>query len=121
MNEEGYLFLCDRKTDMLIFGGVNIYPQEIESALLAHPQIVDAAVFGIPDEEFGETIAAHIQRIPGSQLTTNDVQTYLGDRLANYKLPRVLVFQEALPREDNGKIYKRALREKYWAGQARRI
>ena len=121
LDDDGYLYLCDRKTDMLITGGVNVYPQEIEAALLTHPQIVDAAVFGIPDDEFGESIAAHIQRIPGSPLTHEEVRAYLGDRLAKYKLPRVVVFDAALPREDNGKIYKQGLRGNYWAGYTRRI
>jgi long-chain acyl-CoA synthetase len=106
---------------MLICGGVNIYPQEIESALLSHDEIVDAAVFGIPDDEMGELVAAHIQRLTNSTLDAQAVLAYLSDRIAKYKLPRKIVFETELPRQDNGKIYKRSLREPYWAGLERRI
>ena len=121
LDADGYLFLCDRRTDMLIAGGVNIYPQEIEAALLSHPQIVDAAVFGIPDDELGEVVAAHIQRVPGSELDEAGVLAHLSGLIARYKLPRVIRFEAQLPRQDNGKLYKRALREPYWAGRERRI
>lgn len=121
LDEAGYLFLSSRKSDMLISGGVNVYPQEIEAALLTHPEIADAAVFGIPDDEFGEVVAAHVQRVPGSDLTADALKAYLRERLAGYKLPRVIAFEEALLREDNGKVYKRLLREPYWAGRDRRI
>jgi long-chain acyl-CoA synthetase len=121
LDEDGYLFLCDRRSDMLIAGGVNIYPQEIEAALVSHPQIVDAAVFGVPDEDMGELVAAHIQRIPGSTLDEQGVLAHLKDQIAKYKLPRVIRFEESLPRQDNGKIYKRSLREPYWAQRERGI
>lgn len=121
IDEDGYVFLCDRRTDMLISGGVNVYPMEIENVLLAHPEIADAAVFGIPDDEFGEVVAAHVQKVPGSMLTEQAVRDHVRASLAGYKVPRVVVFEETLPRQDNGKIYKRALREKYWAGREKRI
>ena len=121
LDEDGYLFLCDRRTEMLISGGVNIYPQEIEGALLSHPEIVDAAVFGIPDADLGEVAAAHIQRLAGSMLDAQAVLSFLTPRIAKYKLPRRIVFETALPRQENGKIYKRSLREPYWAGHERRI
>ncbi len=121
LDEEGYLFLCDRRTEMLISGGVNIYPREVECALLAHPEIVDAAVFGIPDSDMGEVAAAHIQRTPSSTLDAQAVLSHLASRIAKYKLPRKIVFESELPRQDNGKIYKRSLREPYWAGHDRRI
>src|SRR6185369_4138710 len=113
--------LSDRKSDMLISGGVNIYPKEIEDALLAHPEVADAAVFGIPDDEFGELPAAHVQLVPQSSLTAESLGQFLRARLAGYKVPRKIVFEQALPRQDNGKIYKRLLRDKYWEGQAKKI
>jgi len=121
LDEDGYLFLSDRKSDMLISGGVNIYPKEIEDALLAHPEVADAAVFGVPDAEFGELPAAHVQLVPQSHLTADSLIQFLRARLAGYKVPRKIVFEEALPRQDNGKIYKRLLRDRYWEGQAKKI
>lgn len=121
LDEDGFLFLCDRKSDMLISGGVNVYPKEIEDALMAHPEIADAAVFGVPDEEFGELPAAHVQLMPGSSITVESLRQFLRERLAGYKLPRTIVFEAELPRQDNGKIYKRLLRDRYWEGRAKRI
>ena len=118
---DGYLYLCDRKSHMVISGGVNIYPAEIEAELLKIPDVADAAVFGIPDEEFGESLAAHIQLAPGSSLTAEAVQAALSKSLARYKVPRTVVFETELPREDSGKIFKRKLREPYWAGVGRSI
>jgi long-chain acyl-CoA synthetase len=121
LNDEGYLFLCDRKIDMVISGGVNIYPAEIESVLITLPGVHDCAVFGIPDAEFGERLAAVVQPVPGAALTSADVQEHLRRHLADYKIPRLVEFQSDLPREDSGKIFKRRLREPYWADAGRRI
>lgn len=118
---DGYLYLCDRKSQMVISGGVNIYPAEIEAELLKMPGVADAAVFGIPDEEFGESLAAHIELESGAQISSGEVREFLGGVLARYKVPRVLVFEEALPREDSGKIFKRKLRDQYWQDAGRRI
>ncbi|GGC82161.1 acyl-CoA synthetase [Chelatococcus reniformis] len=114
LDEDGYLFLRDRKRDMVISGGVNIYPIEIENALITMPGVRDCAVFGIPDEEFGEQLCAAIEAEPGVTLAAAGVQAYLRERLANYKVPKVIAFHEALPREATGKIFKRKLREAYW-------
>jgi long-chain acyl-CoA synthetase len=121
VDEAGYLYLCDRKSQMVISGGVNIYPAEIEAELLKMPGVADAAVFGVPDEEFGESLAAHIQPIPGVALDARDVRAFLGQSLAKYKLPRTVVFEAELPREDSGKIFKRKLRDPYWADAGRQI
>jgi long-chain acyl-CoA synthetase len=121
LDEDGFLFIVDRAADMVISGGVNIYPAEIEAVLQMLPGVADCAVFGIPDAEFGEALAAVIQTNPGAQLDAAEVQRYLQTRLAGYKVPKVVVFQDSLPREDSGKIFKRKLREPYWAGLARRI
>ncbi|MCC6473929.1 MAG: AMP-binding protein [Burkholderiales bacterium] len=121
VDEDGYLFLCDRKTDMVISGGVNIYPAEIEAHLHAMPGLRDNAVFGIPDEEYGEALAAYVETMPGAQVDENEIRAYLAQRLARFMLPKVIRFVAALPRADNGKIYKRRLAEPYWQGLDRRI
>ena len=121
LDEDGFLFIVDRAADMVISGGVNIYPAEIEAALLGMPGVVDCAVFGIPDAEFGESLLAAIQPEPGADLSAQAVRAYLKPRLADYKLPRQVTLHEQLPREDTGKVFKRKLREPYWAGQARRV
>lgn len=120
-DEDGYLFLCDRASDMVISGGVNIYPAEIETTLISMPGVRDCAVFGIPDDEFGETLCAHIELDQGAELTPDQVISWLAKRLAKYKVPREIVFAETLPREDTGKIMKRKLRDTYWQGHGRRI
>ncbi|MDB5757518.1 MAG: O-succinylbenzoic acid--CoA ligase [Burkholderia sp.] len=121
MDEEGFLHICDRKADMIISGGVNIYPAEIESVLHTMPGIADCAVFGIPDAEFGEGLAAAVQLLPGTQLDAAAVQSFLRERIANYKVPRIVDIHQQLPREDTGKIFKRKLRDPYWQGQQRAI
>lgn len=121
LDEDGFLYICDRKADMVISGGVNIYPAEIESVLLTMPGIEDCAVFGIPDAEFGEGLAAAVQPRPGSPIEADAVQAFLRERIANYKVPRLIEIHAALPREDSGKIFKRRLREPHWQGQARVI
>jgi long-chain acyl-CoA synthetase len=114
-DEQGFLFLCGRRNDMVISGGANIFPADIEEVLLACPGVADCAVFGIPDEEYGEVLAAHVEPIPGAELHEAGVRAYLRDRLPGFKVPRVIRFEQALPREDSGKIFKRRLREPYWA------
>ena len=118
---EGFLFLCDRKRDMIISGGVNIDPAEIESVLIQMPGVRDCAVFGIPDEEFGEHICAYVEPADGAAMDASAVRAYLGDHLARYKVPRVVEFDGALPREDSGKIFKRKLRAPYWEKAGRNI
>jgi len=121
VDEDGYLFLCDRKKDMVISGGVNIYPAEIESVLIDMPGVKDCAVFGIPDEEFGEVLCAYIEPEPEAQPGEDEVRSYLLGRLAGYKMPRVIEWIGALPREDSGKIFKRKLRAPYWEQAGRQI
>jgi acyl-CoA synthetase (AMP-forming)/AMP-acid ligase II len=117
-DDEGYYYICDRKTDMIISGGMNIYPAEIEAALEQHPDIFDAAVFGIPSEEWGELVHATVVLAPGASLSAEDVTAYARDHLASYKLPRSVQFADELPRTGSGKILKRQLRAPFWAGQA---
>ncbi|MFC3226868.1 acyl-CoA synthetase [Marinibaculum pumilum] len=121
LNGDGYLFLCDRKRDMIISGGVNIYPAEIEAEIMTHPAIADCAVFGIPDDEFGEAIAAAICVQAGHDLSAKDLSAYLAERMARYKLPRVIDLHDSLPREDSGKIFKQRLRAPYWEKAGRQI
>lgn len=113
LDAQGYLFLCDRRVDMVISGGVNIYPAEVEAALLEHPDIADCAVFGVPDPEFGEALVAHVQT--DAELPAETVQAFLRARIAGYKVPRHIVITRALPREETGKIMKRKLKEAFMA------
>jgi long-chain acyl-CoA synthetase len=121
VDDDGFLFIVDRKADMVISGGVNIYPVEIEGVLHTMPGVADCAVFGIPDDEFGESLAAAVQLLPGSSLTAESVRAWLHERMAGFKVPRLVTFHDSLPREDTGKIFKRKLREPYWEGRARRV
>jgi long-chain acyl-CoA synthetase len=121
IDEDGYLYVCDRASDMVISGGVNIYPAEIEAALIVMPGVRDCAVFGIPDEEFGEALAAAVQIERDSSVQAEDVKRYLQERIASYKVPRVITFHAELPREESGKIFKRRLRAPYWENTGRRI
>ena len=121
LDQDGYLFICDRSSDMVISGGVNIYPAEIEAVLHGMPGVHDCAVFGVPSEEFGEALAAAIQPEPGARLDAAAVQTWLAERIAGYKVPRAVEFHDALPREDSGKIFKRKLRAPHWEKAGRRI
>ena len=120
-DEDGYLFLCDRKSHMIISGGVNIYPAEIESIALEHPKIKDCAAFGIPDEKFGEAIALAVERTPGADLTEAEIVSFLKERIASYKVPKLIQFHASLPREDSGKIFKRVLRQPFWDQTGRNI
>lgn len=121
LDKDGFLLLCDRRNQMVISGGVNIYPAEIESELLKLQGVADCAVFGIPDEEFGESLAAVIQPQPGADLSAEGVRRDLALHLAKYKIPRVITFAAELPREDSGKIFKRQLRAPYWEKTGRQI
>jgi long-chain acyl-CoA synthetase len=121
MDDAGYLYLCDRKLDMVISGGVNIYPAEIEAVLIAMPGVRDCAVFGIPDDELGEALAAIVEPEPGASLSADQVSAWLRQRQAGYKTPRLIEFRADLPREDSGKMFKRKLREPYWQNAGRHI
>ncbi|MDX6743797.1 acyl-CoA synthetase [Actinocorallia sp. A-T 12471] len=124
LTEDGHLFLSDRKSDMIISGGANIYPAEIENEIILHPKVADVAVFGIPNEEWGEEIKAVIEPAvgiePGDALT-EEIFEYLKPRLAKMKWPRTIDYTDALPREPNGKLLKRKLRDPYWADRATSI
>lgn len=121
LDAEGYLYVTDRKRDMVISGGVNIYPAEIEHTLVTHPEVADCAVFGIPDAEYGEAVAVAVVRAPGSGITEAQVRDWVRQRLAGYKVPRHVEFHAALPREGMGKVFKNQLRAPHWERTGRRI
>jgi long-chain acyl-CoA synthetase len=120
MDEDGFLFLRDRKVDMIIAGGVNIYPAETEAVLLQHPKVGDAAVFGVPNDDLGEEIKAAVQPAegvtPGPELE-KELIAFCTENLARYKVPRSIDFVDDFPRTPTGKLIKRQLRDPYWAGR----
>jgi acyl-CoA synthetase (AMP-forming)/AMP-acid ligase II len=121
MDADGFVYICDRQRDMIISGGVNIYPAEIEDVLHRHPAILDVAVFGVPDEEWGERVHAAVQLRPGRALSAEEITGFARTHLAGYKVPREVSFVEDFPRDAAGKLVKRLLREPYWKGRATRV
>lgn len=119
--KDDHLYLCDRRADMVISAGVNIYPAEIEAVMLQCPYVRDCAVFGIPDDEMGESLAAAVEPMPGATPDAVQLRAFLEARIARYKVPRRIDFHEALPREDSGKIFKRRLRDPFWQAAGRKI
>jgi long-chain acyl-CoA synthetase len=121
VDADGFLFLTDRVKDMIISGGENIYPAEIENALAGHPAVADVAVIGVPDARWGETAKAIVVRRPGTDPRPDDIIAFARERLAHFKCPTSVDFAETLPRNPSGKLLKRELREPYWRGRERRI
>jgi fatty-acyl-CoA synthase len=121
LDEAGYLYIYDRVKDMIVSGGENIYPAEVESALFGHPAIADVAVIGVPDARWGEAVKAIIVLKPGEKADAAELLAYARDRIAGYKLPKSVDFIAALPRNPTGKVLKRELRERYWQGEARQV
>jgi acyl-CoA synthetase (AMP-forming)/AMP-acid ligase II len=121
IDADGFVYICDRKRDMIISGGVNIYPAEIEDVLHRHPAIEDAAVFGVPDPEWGERVHAAVQLRAGTSLSARDVIDFCRGRLADYKAPRAVSFHTEFPRDTAGKLVKRTLREPFWVGRDVRV
>ena len=123
-DDDGFLFLCDRKIDMVISGGVNIYPAEVEACLLGHDAVADVAVIGVPDDEWGESVLAIVEPAAGASpgpALSDALVAHCREHIARFKCPRRVDFVDVLPRLPNGKIEKRRLREPYWAGHARAI
>ena len=124
VDDDGYLYLTDRKTYMIISGGVNIYPQETENLLITHPKVVDAAVFGVPNEDLGEEVKAVVQLMPGVEPAPElerELIAFCREHLAHFKCPRTIDFVDELPRLPTGKLYKRLLRDRYWGNKTSRI
>ena len=121
IDEEGFVYICDRIRDMVISGGVNIYPAEIEDVLHRHPSVQDVAVFGVPDEEWGERLHAAVQPRAGARLTADELIEFARGHLGGYKVPREVSLHAELPRDSAGKLLKRVLRDPYWAGRNARV
>ena len=121
MDAEGYLSIRDRKKDMIISGGVNIYPAEIEAVLYAHPQILDAAVIGVPKDEWGESVVAIVQAKSGETIDLGELEAFVAERVGGYKRPRSYELRDELPRTDSGKLLKRVLRDEFWSEQERAV
>ncbi len=121
VDDEGFYYVVDRKKDMIISGGVNIYPAEIEAALRLHPEVYDCAVIGVPNDEWGEEVKAVVQLRPGAAATAESIRAFLAEHVADYKLPRSVDFVDELPYNPSGKLLKRELRARYWEGAGRTI
>ncbi|GDX33686.1 acyl-CoA synthetase [Actinomycetes bacterium] len=120
-DNDGYVYIFDRVKDMIVSGGENIYPAEVENALMAHPAIADVAVIGVPDEKWGEVPMALVVRKPDTQVTESEILVFARERLAGFKTPKSVAWIDALPRNPSGKILKKDLREPYWKGHTRRV
>jgi long-chain acyl-CoA synthetase len=121
LDADGYLYIHDRIKDMIISGGENIYPAEVESALMSHPAVADVAVLGVPDDEWGEAVKAIVVRAPGHEVTPDELIAFSREHLAHFKCPSSVDWIDALPRNPSGKLLKTELREPYWRGQERRV
>jgi acyl-CoA synthetase (AMP-forming)/AMP-acid ligase II len=121
LDADGYIYIHDRVKDMIVSGGENIYPAEIESALMGHPQIADVAVIGVPDEKWGESVMAIIVAKDGEEIPQDELEAFARERIAGYKVPRHIAYVDELPRNPSGKILKRELRKPYWEGQERQV
>ena len=121
MDEDGYVYIHDRVKDMIISGGENIYPAEVENAVYGHPDVAEVAIIGVPDDKWGETVKAVVAPKPGTNPSEADIIAFARERIAGFKAPKSVDFIEALPRNASGKILKRQLREPYWAGREREV
>jgi long-chain acyl-CoA synthetase len=121
MDEDGYVYIHDRVKDMIISGGENIYPAEVENAIFGHPDVADVAVIGVPDAKWGEAVKAIVVKKPGREPSPDEIIGFARQRIAAYKAPKSVDFIAALPRNPSGKILRRELREQYWEGKERRV
>ena len=121
LDEKGYLFIMDRSKDMIISGGENIYPREIEEVLVRHPAVREVSVIGVPDPKWGEAIKAVVSLTPGMTATEKELIDFCKDNIASYKKPKSVEFVDELPKSNYGKILKRELRAKYWQNQERKV
>jgi acyl-CoA synthetase (AMP-forming)/AMP-acid ligase II len=121
LDEDGYVYIFDRVKDMIVSGGENVYPEEVENALMGHPAIADVAVIGVPDEKWGEVPMAIVVRKPDAVVTEDEVIAFAKERLAGFKCPKSVTWIDALPRNPSGKILKKDLRAPYWEGRTRKV
>jgi acyl-CoA synthetase (AMP-forming)/AMP-acid ligase II len=118
---DGYLYIHDRVKDMIVSGGENVYPAEVENAIFGHPAVADVAVIGVPDERWGEAVKACVVKKPGAEATPAEIIAWARERIAGYKLPKTVDFVETLPRNPTGKVLRRELRKPYWEGRDRQV
>jgi long-chain acyl-CoA synthetase len=121
IDAEGYLFLTDRVKDMIVSGGENVYPAEVENALAKHPAVAEVAVIGVPSDKWGETVKAVVVVKPGAEVTAAELMAHAKTQLAGFKCPTSVDFMEVLPRNPSGKVLKKDLRAPFWEGKARQI
>jgi long-chain acyl-CoA synthetase len=121
LDQDGYVYIHDRVKDMIISGGENVYPAEVENAIFGHPAVADVAVIGVPDERWGEAVKAVVVKKPGAYASPEEIIAWARERIAAFKAPKSVDFMDALPRNPSGKILRRVLRESYWAGIERRV
>jgi acyl-CoA synthetase (AMP-forming)/AMP-acid ligase II len=121
VDEDGYIYLVDRQKDMIISGGFNVYPTEVEASLYQHPDVMEACVIGVPDEKWGESVKAVVVLKSGRNTVADEIITHCRARLADYKLPRTVNFVADLPKNASGKIARKLVREQYWQGVSRRV
>jgi fatty-acyl-CoA synthase len=121
MDEDGYIFIQDRVKDMIVSGGENVYPAEVENAMRVHPDIAEVTVIGVPDPKWGEAVKAIVVLKPGVREDAQALLAFTRERIAGYKMPKSIDFVAALPRSATGKVLKKDLREPYWAGKDRRV
>ncbi len=119
LDSDGYLYIHDRMKDMIVSGGENVYPAEVENVLMSHPAVADAAVIGVPDERWGETAKAIVVKQPGSDPAGDELIAYCRERIAKFKCPTSVDFVDTLPRNPSGKVLKKDLRAPYWEGRER--
>jgi long-chain acyl-CoA synthetase len=121
MDQDGYVYVHDRVKDMIITGGENVYPAEVENAIYGHPDVAEVAVIGVPSEKWGEEVKAVVARKPGTNPSPSDIIAWARERIAGFKTPKSVDFIDALPRNASGKILRRELREPYWQGKERQV
>jgi long-chain acyl-CoA synthetase len=121
VDDEGYVFLCDRRADVIVSGGVNVYPAQVEAVLVTHPWVADCCVVGAPDDEWGERVVAVVQPVPGAAVDPDALRAFAAAHLGGYQVPRAIDIAAELPRTETGKLARRAVRAPYWVGRSRRI
>ena len=121
MDEDGFVYIVDRKKDMVISGGFNVYPSEVEAVLYEHASVADACVFAIPDDKWGEAVAAHIVLKPGQAADLERLNLFCAERLGGFKRPRHIEFVDALPKNPNGKVMRKSVQAPYWAALDRKV
>ena len=121
VDEEGYLYIVDRKKEMIVSGGFNVYPLEVEKVLYAHPKVLEAAVVGVPSDQWGEEVKAVVVLKADSSATADELLSYCKQHLSGFKRPKSVDLVDELPKSDNGKVVRRLIRDRYWVGQARNV